>query len=713
MLSAALAAACLGALSAARLNSAYLLPNAGVKIDRSALSGPLFCALTFDDGPDATYTPRIAAVLQSEGVCASFFVVGRNVAAHPAQVRSLAAAGHEICNHSYSHADLTKLSEARQRREISACAEVLAELGITTKWFRPPYGAINRRALRIAEELKVTPLLWSVDPRDWAEPGAGVITSRVLKASSNGAVILLHSTHGQTVEALPGIISGLRERGFSFLTVSDWERTIGGGGLPAPRAPLAVDLASAPAAPVRLPADMPPLGPQSPLGGDSLPAGSLTESPALFAPSQLEAQAPVGPLAPQTPAPNEAGMASEEDFRPKMPPPLPAQASIAAAEGSAPAAEPGVEEGSGPRPSAARRAFESILPPARVRGVKAVPDVPPSGPRPAPKLRVFSNFASPDEAGAIWDGARAKWQVWSSMPPARVELAPPLPVLPEGEDLLVFPPAQEAPAAAEVPAVVKTTGRPAPMDLEVCDLLDPASPRTQWEPAQAIPASILAGRMESQADGGASAYFLSLAPALDGYTAVELATYLRLARLSGLLISTDMGCPPLDCELPYAYDAVAYNTLDRAAMLDLTVEGAPEALDALAGGKETLFVVVRPRNLHFFIAAHAYSEMSRGMADFVLLRQATAGLRYDTPPDFRAGWQLPPGVDIARFSAPGREAILLYKRGGSPAEVEVPSAYAHMSALRIEAGGYLRIAQREGVTVLASRTPAVLYYEAH
>lgn len=715
--------ACLGALSAARLNSAYLLPSAGVKIDPRALNGPLFCALTFDDGPDSLYTPRIAAVLQAEGVRASFFVVGRNVSAYPEQVRSLAAAGHEICNHSYSHADLTKLSEARQRREISACAEVLSQLGISTKWFRPPYGSVNRRALRVAAELGVTPLLWSVDPRDWAEPGASVISSRVLKAAGNGAVILLHSTHSQTVEALPGVIRGLREKGFSFLTVSEWERAIGGGGLPAPLAPLPVDLNASPLSLPARPAGLEELGPQSPLTGDSLPVSPPLEETQLSLPSAgAETNAHAHGVAAATAA--RDAMAAAEDFKPQMLPPLPRDAP-AETGGTYSAAEPQTASALSQRASAARRAFLSILPQGRLPAAK------PDAPLTLRPYDVYSNFAIPEEAAAIWHGSRGTWHHWAApdhkhpalggsgegsttAPETIVEPGAELPVLPQAEEQPDSPPAQghpPQPAATQGDSPSKTTGRPVPMDLVVLDLLDPSQPRLAWHPPAQIPAAVLSGGAAPSPDGGASAYFLSLAPNLDGYTAVELETYQRLARLGGLLISTDMGCPMLDAELPFPFAAVAFNELDRAAMLDLTVEGAPEAIDALAAGRQTLFVVVRPQNLHFFIAAHTEAVMNRGMADFVLLRQATAGLQYDTPAAFREEWQLPPGVDLARFSGAGREAVLLYKRGGAAVEVEVPSAFSHMSRLTIETGGYLRIAPLDAVTVTVSRTPAVLIYE--
>jgi peptidoglycan/xylan/chitin deacetylase (PgdA/CDA1 family) len=212
----------------AQLNTAYLLPGGTTKVDRQAIAASKFCALTFDDGPDATYTPQVARILERYGVSATFFVVGSRVASRPDDVRALAAAGHEIANHSWSHPDFTTLSYAGQQSELRRCQQQLDKLGVKARWFRPPYGAFNRGVVKCVAGEGLRPVLWSVDPQDWMSPGAGKIESRVLAGSGNGAVILLHSTNAQTVEALPRIIERLRERGFTFLTMTQWEQAATG-----------------------------------------------------------------------------------------------------------------------------------------------------------------------------------------------------------------------------------------------------------------------------------------------------------------------------------------------------------------------------------------------------------------------------------------------------------------------------------------------------
>ena len=193
--------------AAARLDQSWLIPGGAIKIDKAiyAPSAPKFVALTFDDGPGG-YTAQVARVLEESHIKATFFLIGNRVSANRAEVQALLAAGHEIGNHSYSHPVMSKLSAARQRTQLEQANEALKKAGVTPSWFRPPYGAFNRSLVSTASALDMQTVLWSVDPRDWAQPGVQRIQSRVLRGVGNGAVVLLHCTHAQTVEALPGII---------------------------------------------------------------------------------------------------------------------------------------------------------------------------------------------------------------------------------------------------------------------------------------------------------------------------------------------------------------------------------------------------------------------------------------------------------------------------------------------------------------------------
>ena len=216
--------------SAARLNTSWLVPSGQVKVDHRLLSSakPRICALTFDDGPDDLYTEKVAAVLADKSVRATFFVLGSKIARREEQVLSLVEAGHEIANHSWSHPNMPTLSKAQQLSQIQRTNDALAKLGITSHWFRPPYGEFNSTTVTVARAEGQETILWSVDPQDWMRPGADQIKSRVVKGVTPGAVVLLHSTNGQTLECLPGLIDKLRSEGYIFVTMSQWRDAVTG-----------------------------------------------------------------------------------------------------------------------------------------------------------------------------------------------------------------------------------------------------------------------------------------------------------------------------------------------------------------------------------------------------------------------------------------------------------------------------------------------------
>ncbi len=184
--------------------------------------GPLQAALTFDDGPHATYTPQILAALATYGVPATFFPIGRNGAARPDLLRAEAAAGHAVENHSWDHPSLTRLSGPDVASQLSRTSDVVEQAtGTRPTCFRPPGGATNSTVVSIAANLGLAQTLWTVDPTDWKRPGVAAIVAGVLsEAHGQGVVILMHDGGGdrsQTVAALPQIIEGLRNRGYQFV----------------------------------------------------------------------------------------------------------------------------------------------------------------------------------------------------------------------------------------------------------------------------------------------------------------------------------------------------------------------------------------------------------------------------------------------------------------------------------------------------------------
>jgi peptidoglycan-N-acetylglucosamine deacetylase len=181
-----------------------------------------FIAMTFDDGPSAENTPRLLEMLKQRNIKATFFLIGQNAASNPEVVRRILADGHEIGNHSWTHPQLSKLSDDRVTAEITKTQEAIKSAsGFTPTLLRPPYGAITPRQREwIENQFGLNIILWSVDPFDWKRPGASVITQRILTQVHPGAIILSHDIHKQTVDAMPATLDGLIRKGYKFVTVS-------------------------------------------------------------------------------------------------------------------------------------------------------------------------------------------------------------------------------------------------------------------------------------------------------------------------------------------------------------------------------------------------------------------------------------------------------------------------------------------------------------
>ncbi|HEY7350108.1 MAG TPA: polysaccharide deacetylase family protein [Ktedonobacterales bacterium] len=180
-------------------------------------------ALTFDDGPSAGYTRAILNVLQHYHVLATFFMLGIWVQRYPDLARAVVAAGDAVGDHTWNHLDLTTLSAHQITQQLTNTRNIIQQVtGVHPYVFRPPYEAYNRQVLDIAHSLKLSTILWNIDPHDWARPGVGSIISTVRVNAKNGAIILMHDGGGdrsQTVKALPTIIEQLQKRGFTFVTI--------------------------------------------------------------------------------------------------------------------------------------------------------------------------------------------------------------------------------------------------------------------------------------------------------------------------------------------------------------------------------------------------------------------------------------------------------------------------------------------------------------
>ena len=180
-------------------------------------------ALTFDDGPNPTYTPQILAILQEFGIKATFFDIGYLVKDYPALVQQEYSAGHIVGEHSWSHPDLTRLSVSNVRSQLAVASDaVQSAIGIRPTFFRPPYGAVNLTVMQQAKALNLSIIVWNDDPQDWSLPGVHVIIQRAVDEARNGTIILMHDGGGnrtQTIAALPTVISTLQARGYRFVTI--------------------------------------------------------------------------------------------------------------------------------------------------------------------------------------------------------------------------------------------------------------------------------------------------------------------------------------------------------------------------------------------------------------------------------------------------------------------------------------------------------------
>lgn len=181
-------------------------------------------ALTFDDSGTVTQIRNILDILDDYGIKSTFFPTGTFVSGNPSIIKEIVSRGHKIGNHTLSHVELTKVSDAEIRRQIREANNIIrSTTGTAPYLLRPPYGSYDSRVLRIAgEEGMKYAVLWSVDPADWASyTTAASIKSNVLGNASNNGIVLFHMHSYKSASALPGIIQSLRDMGYTFSTVED------------------------------------------------------------------------------------------------------------------------------------------------------------------------------------------------------------------------------------------------------------------------------------------------------------------------------------------------------------------------------------------------------------------------------------------------------------------------------------------------------------
>lgn len=177
-------------------------------------------ALTFDDGPTRE-TGRLLDTLEREGVTATLFMVGKAASAHPGIVKRADAMGVEIGNHTSNHKQLNRQSDKVVNFEIADTQRRLRAItGRYPTWFRPPYAGRNKRTDAIAARHKLGVVTWTTSPMDWENKDAKTITRLVLSAARRNSIVLMHDSHSWTVKAVPGIIKGLKAKGYTLVTLT-------------------------------------------------------------------------------------------------------------------------------------------------------------------------------------------------------------------------------------------------------------------------------------------------------------------------------------------------------------------------------------------------------------------------------------------------------------------------------------------------------------
>ncbi|HUK63119.1 MAG TPA: polysaccharide deacetylase family protein [Dongiaceae bacterium] len=197
-------------------------------VHRGPRDAGLRVALTFDDGPDPEWTPRVLDTLARDGVRATFFLVGERAVRAATTVRAIAGAGHEVGSHGWSHRSFWLCGPRRTAMEIDRTQAMLAGItGCAPRFFRPPWGMVNAAMFPMLRTRGLRPVFWSIQPEGRRPAPADAQAAYVVARAHPGAIVDLHDAEGapgapaRVLAALPAMIAGLRDRGYAFTTVGE------------------------------------------------------------------------------------------------------------------------------------------------------------------------------------------------------------------------------------------------------------------------------------------------------------------------------------------------------------------------------------------------------------------------------------------------------------------------------------------------------------
>ncbi len=208
----------------------YVKYPTGYTVQKFGASSKKEIALTFDDGPDPYYTPKVLNILNKYGIRATFFLIGENAQNSPDLVEQEYLGGNDIGNHTFTHPNIIRVTQDQTDLELNATQRLIEEItGHSTILFRPPYNADSEPSnleeivpvLR-AQQLGYLMVGESIDPLDWESPGKNAIISRVMNNLQSGNIILLHDgggTRDDTIATLPELIQKLKGQGYTFVTI--------------------------------------------------------------------------------------------------------------------------------------------------------------------------------------------------------------------------------------------------------------------------------------------------------------------------------------------------------------------------------------------------------------------------------------------------------------------------------------------------------------